>query len=343
MSSAIPTGAGAGPTGAAANSTATSTIPTPTPAPTTATSAGAPLLAFENVTKWYGAVTALMDVSFEVGREVVGLVGRNGVGKSTLLKLAAGLLHPSQGRVSVMGFGAQSLEARARLGFSPDFDRLYESLRGRDFVAWMLRYHGLGAAAARQRAEEVLDQLGLGSHMHRRVREYSKGMRQRVRLAQALAHRPKVMLLDEPMTGLDPVARAELSATIVALPKQGVGVLVSSHVLHELEAIVDRVVLVHQGRLLGEGRVADLREQIPGKPKKFRIAGGNLRGLAAKLVAMPQVLGTTIVEDALHVTVGDMQGFHSALTNLAAHWSEGVREIAPLDDDLAFVFEHLVG
>lgn len=320
-----------------------STNPTTRDAAGRSNGAEPPLLSFQNVTKWYGAVTALMDVSFEVGREVVGLVGRNGVGKSTLLKLAAGLLHPSQGRVRVVGYPADSLAARARLGFSPDFDRLYESLRGRDFVAWMLRYHGLSTAAARQRAEEVLEQLGLGSHMHRRVREYSKGMRQRVRLAQALAHRPKVMLLDEPMTGLDPVARAELAATIVALPKQGVGVLVSSHVLHELEAIVDRVVLVHQGRLLGEGRVADLRAQIPGKPKKFRIAGGDLRGLAAKLVAMPQVLGTALVDDALHVTVGDMEGFHRAITSLAAEWGEGVREIAPLDDDLAFVFEHLVG
>jgi ABC-2 type transport system ATP-binding protein len=301
------------------------------------------LLTFHHVTKWYGPVTALMDVSFEVGQEVVGLVGRNGVGKSTLLKLAAGLLRPNQGSVTVCGYPATSLAARARLGFSPDIDRLYESLRGRDFVAWMLRYHGLSRAAARQRAEQVLDQLGLGTHMHRRVREYSKGMRQRIRLAQALAHRPKVMLLDEPMTGLDPVARAELATTIVALPKLGVGVLVSSHVLHELEAIVDRVVLVHQGRLLGEGRVADLREQIPGKPKKFRIVGGDLRGLASRFVAMPQVVGANLVEDALHVTVGDMVGFHRAMTILAAEWGEGVREIAPLDDDLAFVFEHLVG
>jgi len=312
------------------------------PSGTNAT-AGVPLLDFDHVTKWYGAVTALMDVSFQVGTEVVGLVGRNGVGKSSLMKLAAGLLRPSQGQVRVLGHAAGSSEARAALGFCPDNDRLYEALRGRDFVTWMLRYHGLSLRAARQRAEQVLDELGLGAHMHRRIREYSKGMRQRIRLAQALAHRPRVVLLDEPMTGLDPVARSELASTIVALPKRGVGVLVSSHVLHELEAIVDRVVLVHQGRLLAEGRVADLREQIPGKPKVFRIVGGNLRGLAARLLGLSQVDGITLVENSLHVTVGDVRGFHRALTELAAEWPEGVREIVPLDFDLAFVFEHLVG
>lgn len=305
--------------------------------------AAPPLLEFDRVTKWYGAVTALMDVSFRVGREVVGLVGRNGVGKSSLLKLAAGLLQPSQGEVRVLGLPAAGRAARAQLGFCPDLDRLYESLRGRDFVAWMLRYHGAAPRAARERAEQVLVDLGLGEHMHRRIRDYSKGMRQRIRLAQALAHRPRIVLLDEPMTGLDPVARSELAAAIVALPRQGVGVLVSSHVLHELEAIVDRVVLVHQGRLLAEGCVAELRDQIPGKPKTFRIAGGNLRGLAARLVALPQVAGVSLAADSLAVTVAEVAGFHRALTELAAEWPEGIREIAPLDDDLAFVFEHLVG
>lgn len=310
---------------------------------TTTARAERPLLEFRGVTKWYGSVTALMDVSFQVGIEVVGLVGKNGVGKSTLMKLAAGLLRPSQGEVRVLDHEAGSVAARAGLGFCPDTDRLYESLRGIDFVAWMLRYHGYGATASRQLAGRVLDELGLGEHMHRRIREYSKGMRQRVRLAQALAHGPGVVLLDEPMTGLDPVARAELAEAIVALPARGVGVLVSSHVLHELEAIVDRVVLVHQGRLLAEGRVADLRDQIPGRPKVLRIVAGNPRALAARLISLPGVESVAVVDQALRVAVADVRGFQRALTAIAAEWAEGVREITPLDDDLSFVFEHLVG
>ncbi|MBM4063414.1 MAG: ABC transporter ATP-binding protein [Planctomycetes bacterium] len=302
-----------------------------------------PLVEFERVTKWYGAIAALTDVSFAVGTEVVGLVGRNGVGKSTLMKLAAGLLRPSQGAVRVLGHAAGSRAARALLGFCPDLDRLFEPLRGREFVAWMLRYHGLSRRQARSRAAEVLDELGLGSHMHRRIREYSKGMRQRVRLAQAIAHRPRVVLLDEPMTGLDPLARSELAATIVGLPRQGVGVLVSSHVLHELEAIAPRVVLVHQGRLLAEGRVADLRDQLPGRPKAYRIVAAEPRSFAARLLELPGVEGVAVADAALRVTVRDAAAFLAAVTPPAAVWPGGVRELMPLEDDLATVFEHLVG
>lgn len=302
-----------------------------------------PLLAFEHVSKWYGPITALMDVSFSIGTEVVGLVGRNGVGKSTLLKLAAGLLQPSQGSVQVCGLPASSRAARVLLGFCPDTDRLYESLSGRDFVAWMLRYHGHSRRSAQQRAEQVLDELGMGPHLHRRLREYSKGMRQRVRLAQALAHEPRLLLLDEPMTGLDPLARSELASILQALPQRGVGVLISSHVLHELEAIADRVVLVHQGRLLAQGPVATLREQIPGRPRSFRVQAGDLRDLAARLLLWPEVLGVQVHEDALHVTVAEVPGFRRAITQLGAQWPAGIREIAPLGDDLAFVFESLVG
>lgn len=306
-------------------------------------SATAASLRFARVTKWYGSIAALLDVSFEVGREVVGLVGKNGVGKSTLMKLAAGLLAPSQGEVTVGGHRAGSVDARAQLGFCPDVERLYEQLSGVEFVAWMLRYHGMSLRAARERAAETLDRLGLGENMRRRIREYSKGMRQRVRLAQALAHEPRFVLLDEPMTGLDPVARAELSQIIRALPQQGVGVLVSSHVLHELEAVVDRVVLVHQGRLLAQGRVGELRAQLPSQPQRLRIAGPRLRELAAALVGWPQVEQVVVHDDSLEVAVLGDHAFFAALTRLGADWPGGIHEVVPLDDDLASLFGYLVG
>jgi ABC-2 type transport system ATP-binding protein len=308
-----------------------------------APASAAPRLQFAHASKWYGAVTALMDVSFQIGNEVVGLVGRNGVGKTTLMKLAAGLLQPSQGEVRVVGQPAGSRAARAALGFCPDTDRLFESLTGAQFVAWMLRYHGLGAAAARRTAEQVLDELGLGPAMHRKVGTYSKGMRQRVRLGQALAHRPAVVLLDEPMTGLDPIARAELAERIAALPGRGVGVLVSSHVLHELEAIADRVVLVHQGRLLAEGKVAELRRQLPGRPQTYRLAAPDLRELATALVALPAVQDLSVGAEGLLVTAGDGAAFRAAVTELAAAGRFAIREFVPVGDDLATVFESLVG
>lgn len=300
------------------------------------------ILQFDSVTKWYGSVAALLDVSFDVRTEVVGLVGKNGVGKSTLMKLAVGLLAPSQGQVRVCGFPSQTIDARARIGFCPDFDRLYEPLSGVNFVAWMLRYHGLGGRAARNRAEEILSELGLAENMRRPIREYSKGMRQRVRLGQALAHGPSFVLLDEPMTGLDPVARAELSDHIRELPKRGVGVLVSSHVLHELEAVVDRVVLVHQGRLLADGKIHELRDKLPERPHRLRLRGARPRALAAELTQWPQVEGIAVRDDQLEVSLLGQRDFYDRLTALAADWQGGLHEIAPLDDDLAAVFGYLV-
>ncbi|MFK7742784.1 MAG: ABC transporter ATP-binding protein [Planctomycetota bacterium] len=301
------------------------------------------ILRFDNVTKWYGSVAALLDVSFEVRTEVVGLVGKNGVGKSTLMKLAVGLLAPSQGEVLVCGHAAKTRSARCRIGFCPDFDRLYEPLSGVAFVAWMLRYHGVGRRAATERAKQVLMELGLADNMHRPIREYSKGMRQRVRLGQALAHRPRFVLLDEPMTGLDPVARAELSERIRELPARGVGVLVSSHVLHELEAVADRVVLVHQGRLLAEGRIDELRERLPARPHRLRIEAPRARELAAELARWPDVEGVRFVGEAVEVSLaGSRGGFYEQLTRLGSDRDGGIEQIVPLDDDLAAVFGYLV-
>lgn len=300
------------------------------------------VLEFDGVTKWYGSVAALLDVSFQVRTEVVGLVGKNGVGKSTLMKLAVGLLDPSQGEVRVCGRQATTREARARIGFCPDFDRLYEPLSGVRFVAWMLRYHGVGARQATQRAEEVLSELGLAENMHRPIREYSKGMRQRVRLGQALAHRPPFVLLDEPMTGLDPVARAELSELIRELPSRGVGVLVSSHVLHELEAVVDRVVLVHQGRLLADGKVDALRDQLPERPHRLRVHGARLRDLASELTHWPEVDGVTFLNEGLEVSLSGHGTFYERFSDLAGGWGGGIQELTPLDDDLASVFGYFV-
>jgi len=304
---------------------------------------GAATLAFVGVSKWYGQVSALMDVGFEVASEVVGLVGRNGAGKSTLMKLAAGMLRPSLGSVHVDGAVAGSRAANAVLGYAPDFDRLYERLSGREFVAWMLRLHGWSGRAANERAGEVLDELGLGENMHRKIREYSKGMRQRVRLGQALAHRPRVLLLDEPMTGLDPVARHDIATRIQAYGRAGMSVLVSSHVLHELEAIVDRVALIHQGRLVAEGRVTELRGQLKGQPHRVRLGSQQPRQLAARLVTLPQVIAFELRESALDVSLSGAPGFYGELTRIGAADGALVDGVRPLDDSLASVFGYLVG
>ena len=300
-----------------------------------------PGLVFERVSKWYGVIAALTDVSFSVGCEVVGLVGKNGVGKSTLLRLAAGLARPSEGSVRVGGHRTTSLAGHAQLGFCPDTERLFEAFDAVTFVAWMLRYHGLDRRSALARSEEVLTELGLGAAMRRPVREYSKGMRQRVRLAQALAHRPKFLLLDEPMNGLDPVARRDLSEHIRSLPARGVGVLLSSHVLHELEAVTDRVVLVHQGRLVAEGTVGDLRAKMPTRPHRLRIVVPNPRDLATRLVQWDGVVSVQLMANSVELAVVG-EAFYARLTELGATWPQGFCAVEPLDDDLASVFGYLV-
>lgn len=306
------------------------------------TGPAAPLLSFDRVTKWFGTVVALMDVSFDVGCEVVGLVGRNGVGKSTLMKLAAGLLQPDQGRVVVGGLSAGSRTARGTTGFAADIDRFPEHVSAHRFLCWLLRYQGLPRRSAAERAAQVLHELDLAAVMERPLRTLSKGMRQRVRLAQALAHQPRLVLLDEPMTGLDPMARSEVAAILRRLPERGVGVLVSSHVLHELEALVDRVVLVHQGRLLAEGRVDELRRQVPEQAHRVRIAVTDPRLLAAQLVQWPQVRSLHVQEGSVDVEV-QAHGFYEALTSLGCQWQGGLQAITPLDDDLASVFGYMVG
>jgi ABC-2 type transport system ATP-binding protein len=300
-------------------------------------------LVLDRVSKWYGPISALTDVSLTVGREVVGLVGRSGAGKSTLLKLAVGLLSPSQGSVHIAGHPAHARAARAVVGFCPDTERLFDSLSGVEFVTWMLRYHGVSRAEARDRSRRILGELGLGADMDRRIREYSKGMRQRVRLAQALAHEPDFVLLDEPMTGLDPLARRELGDLIRRLPARGVGVMVSSHVLQELQGLVDRVVVLHQGSLLAEGRVSEIRDQLPAVAHRVRVVAADPRRLAAEFVRWHGVQGVRIDGPAVELAVSGEPGFYEALTSLGVTWPGGIEEVTPLDDDLASVFGYLVG
>ncbi|MEY4674179.1 MAG: putative transporter ATP-binding protein YxlF [Planctomycetota bacterium] len=301
------------------------------------------VLRFDAVSKTYGQVSALMDVTFAVRPEVVGLVGRNGAGKSTLMKLACGLLSPSQGLVTVCGEQATRPSARRLFGFCPDIEQLPSHLTGRQFVAAMLRLHGVGARAAHVRAGAVLDELGLGANMERAIGTYSKGMRQRVRLGQALAHSPRVVLLDEPMNGLDPVARHELTEQIERLARSGVAVVVSSHVLHELEAMVDRVLLMHQGRLLAEGAVQELRNQLEGKPHRMLVRSRNPRVLARELAGLPQVAGLQVREDSVEVSIAGQAGFYRELTGIGARAEGIVEEMVPVDDSLASLFGYLVG
>jgi ABC-2 type transport system ATP-binding protein len=298
-------------------------------------------LEFENVSKWYGQISALTDVSLALDAGVTGLVGRNGAGKSTLLKLACGLLRPSQGEVRLQGRSPRSAPARARLGFCPDIDRYYESLSGHDFVTWMLRLqgHGRGAPA---RARATLESIGLGPAMTRAIRTYSKGMRQRIKLAQAIAHDPEVVLLDEPLTGLDPLARHEVGSLIKDLGGRGATVLVSSHVLHELQAVASRFVVVERGQLRAEGELAELRRQLAEHPQRLFLASRSPRELAVRVAAMDGVVAIDVQDDGLVVRTAHTSRWPEDLTRLGAEAGRLVDEVRTLDDSLEAVFGYLV-
>ena len=244
---------------------------------------GAPALTFEGVSRWYGDTVALADVSFELGPGVTGLLGHNGAGKSTALKLCAGFTQPSSGAVRVLGTDlAASPDAYRRIGIAHDRDALWPFLTARDLVALCARLRGVAdpdAAAARALAE-----VGLEDAADRKVKGFSHGMRQRVKLAQALAHDPELLLLDEPLNGLDPAQRRGVVALIHRLGDEGRTVLVSSHVLHEVERMAPRVLVLVNGHLVASGSTAAIRELIADRPRSIRLEATEGRALARELV-----------------------------------------------------------
>src|SRR3954447_18564498 len=226
-----------------------------------------PIVEFREVSKWYGNVIGINKLSIRIPAGVTGLLGPNGAGKSTLLQLATGQLFPSQGAVRVLGQVVWNNPRLNRLiGLCPEQDAFYEWMTGLDFVRTCARLSGMGRAEAREAAERTLEAVGMTKNRDRAVRGYSKGMRQRTKLAQALVHAPDVLFLDEPLTGTDPVARRDIMDIIHRLAGQGKSVLVSSHVLHEVESLTQSVVLLNRGRLVAEGHVREIRDLIDTHP-----------------------------------------------------------------------------
>lgn len=297
-------------------------------------------LEFVATSKWYGQVSALTDVSVRFEPGVTGLVGQNGAGKSTMMKLASGLLRPSHGEVFLLGIPPTVPRARQNLGYCADIDKYYERQTGFTFVQWMLRLSGSGGSAARRRASELLDELGLGEAMHRKIAGYSKGMRQRVKLAVALGHAPRVLLMDEPLSGLDPVARQEMIALMRRLGDAGAIVVVSSHVLHELQSVADRIVLIHQGRMLAAGTVSEIRDQIDDRPRRVQLTSPDPRGLAGRLFGQDEITHVSITDSGVEIATDGGHGVDEFLTGLGA---EGlIEQVVPLDDSLESVFGYLV-
>jgi len=301
-------------------------------------------LQFERVSRWYGPVIALNDVTTSIQPGVTGLLGPNGAGKSTFLKLAAGQLAPSQGTVQAFGARAWgSPELFHRVGLCPETDAFWEHLTGEQFLDVLLRLTGYDEGERRIRTGQALETVGLTAAASRKLGGYSKGMRQRIRIAQALAHDPQLLLLDEPLTGMDPVNRRRVIDLVKRFGREGRTVLVSSHILHEVEAMTRRVLLIHNGRILAEGEVREIRDLLDEHPHTVSLRAREVRRLGQALVGADHVLSVRFSPDGEWLTVQTARpdDFYGALPELAIE--SGVSEMFSPDEDLASVFQYLVG
>lgn len=303
-----------------------------------------PVVAADHLSKWYGQVIGLNDVSVEVGPGITGLLGPNGAGKSTLLKLITGQLKPSKGGVAVLGEPVwDNPPLFFRLGVCPEQDAFYERMTGLEWVTALVRLNGLSEAEAAGAARAALETVDLLGAADRKIGAYSKGMRQRVKLAQAVAHDPELLVLDEPLAGMDPIARRKVIRLIKDRAARGGSVLVSSHVLHEIEEMTATILLMHNGRILAEGNIHTIRGLIDEHPHKVRIRAADPRGLARGLIAHDDVSSVQFEADAVMLETRRPDAFYGRLTAAAATGALGeIHEVSSPDDNLQAVFDYLV-
>jgi ABC-2 type transport system ATP-binding protein len=304
----------------------------------------APIIVADHVSKWYGQVIGLNDVTVSVPPGITGLLGPNGAGKSTFMKLVTGQLRPSQGTVKVLGEPMWDNPALYfRVGFCPEQDSFYERMTGRAWLVALLRLHGLGETDAEAMAARALTDVDLVNAAEKKIGAYSKGMRQRVKLAQAIAHDPELLILDEPLSGMDPLARRKTIKLIREWGKSGRSILVSSHVLHEIESMTSNILLISQGRILAEGDVHHIRDLIDEHPHTVSIKADHPRELARAFLQEEDVLSLRFEADRIVVQTGRPDIFYSRLTALAASGACGtIDEVTSPDDNLQAVFEYLV-
>jgi ABC-2 type transport system ATP-binding protein len=306
--------------------------------------AGAPIVQAEHLSKWYGQVSGLNDVTASIPPGITGLLGPNGAGKSTFMKLMTGQLKPSQGTIRVLGepiWGNPALFAR--IGFCPEQDAFYDRMTGLEWVSALVRLNGLDEAAADAAARRALDEVDLVSAADKKIGAYSKGMRQRVKLAQALVHDPELLILDEPLSGMDPLMRRRTIRLIKDAARSGKHVIVSSHILHEIESMTSNILLVNNGRILAEGNVHRIRELIDTHPHSVFVRAADPRALARRFLQEDDVLSLRFEPGAVVVETGRPDAFYARLTALAASGEAGmIEEVTSPDDNLQAVFRYLV-
>ncbi len=305
-----------------------------------------PVLKAEKLSKWYGNILGISDINLEIGSGITGLLGPNGAGKSTFLKIAAGQLKPKIGTLTVFGepvFGNPDLFRR--IGFCPEHDSAYSEMSGWEFIQLLARLHGFNGNEAGNRCEKALDTVGLLASKDRMIKGYSFGMRQRLRLASSILHEPELLMLDEPLRGVDPLWRIRIMQLIKDYGRQGRTVIVSSHILPEIESMTSEIILIHQGKIFAKGDIHRIRGLIDSHPHQVSIRCPQPRQLAAMLIGHDFVSSIEFSADGAGLTVstGQRDLFFTALMRLIAEKNLVVEEITSPDDNLQAVFDYLIG
>lgn len=301
---------------------------------------------FENVSKFYGEVLGVNRVSLNLPPGITTLVGPNGSGKTTLMNLMTGLVQPSNGKISVLGLTPDDAYQFFRnVGYCTQFDSFPRGLTGWQFLIDSLLLFGMSKLDALRLATEAVQRVGLGDAAARKIAGYSKGMRQKIRLAQAIAHHPRVLILDEPLNGLDPVARAESLALFEELSRQGMHLVVSSHILDEVDRISDRVVLITGGYVVAEGNIQEVRREVRDKPMQVLIRCDHPELLASKMFSVNHCVEARLQGDGqgVFLRTGDLDEFYRILNSIALDGSIRIEAVTPVDDDTQAIYQYLIG
>jgi ABC-2 type transport system ATP-binding protein len=302
-------------------------------------------IVFDNVSKFYGDVLGVNRVNLSIPPGITSLVGPNGSGKTTLMNLMTGLIRPSAGKIRILDLTPDQPEQLFRLlGYCSQFDAFPKGLTGFQFVYLYLQLYGFDRATSDELAWKAIDRVGLRESAHRKAAAYSKGMRQRMRLAQSIAHNPRVLVLDEPLNGLDPLVRAETIALFRSLAKEGCHVILSSHVLHEVDIISDQVIIMSGGYVAAEGNIQGVRSEIQDHPMQILIRSDRPGVLASRFFAEDHVVEIRIHTDrrGLLVKTSDPARFYLLMNRIALD-GFAIESVAPIDDDVNSVYEYLIG
>ncbi|MCC7156062.1 MAG: ABC transporter ATP-binding protein [Bryobacterales bacterium] len=304
-----------------------------------------PEIVFDEVSKFYGEVLGVNRVTLNIPPGITSLVGPNGSGKTTLMNLMAGLIHPDRGTITVRGLSPKDPERLMRVtGYATQYDAAPRGATGFDFVSTGLMLYGYSRVEAAERAWKALDQVSLTGAANRKVAAYSKGMRQRVRLAHAFAHDPEVLVLDEPLNGLDPLVRAETIALFRGWAAEGRHVILSSHVLDEVDVISDQVILIANGMIIAEGQIRNVRDEIHEHPSQFIIRSPGAARIASMLFELDHVTQVKLQDDRLGLLVmtRNRQEFSRALTRIALGGC-GIESVIAADENVDALYEYLIG